>query len=397
MLPFVELGESGRDFLCDAIVSEITLALSQMREFFVIARQSSFAYKDRCVDAREAGAALGARYILDGVLQRSGRQLRLNIQLVDTSIGTVTMAQSFESDEDDILHMQVKIAQQVAGVILPSVRRQEIAAIQRMAPQELNAYGLVLSAFPKFWAHERDENLEAIRLFSDAINREPNFALAHGLKAWCHAQNTCYIWTDDPVAERAVALDHARTAAACRENDATALTAIGATYSMVTNDRTLARHFIDRSLAIDPCNAWAWMRDGWLRVLGNDPRTALDSFRKSEELSPLDPFLFNVYFGQALAWSLLGEVERAIELVCRGLKHGPAVNWAYRMLASFYAQAEDRDGMLRSLTRFREHYPGVTIAQLTASLPPIMVESNPSYMDMLRRAGIPEGRGPVGS
>jgi TolB-like protein len=298
ILPFVDISPSGNDFLADGLVNEITVALSQMREFFVIARQSAYAYKDRFIDAREAGAALGARYIIDGTVQRVEARVRLHVQLVDATTGTMIWARRFDSDCTDMLDLQLQVARQVAGAILPSVRNREIERTLRHPPGSLNAYGFVLRAYPKFWAHRRAESAEAIELLGAAIDLEPTFGLAHALKAWCHAQTVCYLWSETPETHRAAAIDHARIAAEHCGEDATALAAIGAAYSMVTRERELARHFIDCSLAIDPCNAWAWMRDGWLHVLGHDPKKGLESFAMAEGLSPLDPFMFNVYFGQ---------------------------------------------------------------------------------------------------
>lgn len=390
ILPFADLSGLSEDFFAEGLVNEITSALSQMRDFFVIARQSACAYKGRMIDARDVGRALGARYIVDGTVQRGKSKVLVNVQLVEAPTGTVIWAGRFENAHEELLDLQWNIAQRVAAAIQPSVRGREIKAHLRKPPEALDAYGLVLQAYPKFWSQRHEDNNEAIRLLDRATGQSPTLGIAHALKGWCHAQNICYLWTDRPEAERELALLHAKIAAEHCEDDATCMAGIGATLTMVSDQQSLARHFIDRSLSIDPCNAWAWMRDGWLHVLTGDPHKGLESLEKAEELSPLDPFLFNIYFGQAMAWSLLNEVERAIELVYRGMQCGPTATWAHRMLVSFYARTGDKALLQRSLTTFREYYPDVTMSRIRESLPPVMVESNAEYLEMLGRAGIPE-------
>ena len=323
-------------------------------------------------------------------MQRSKTKVLVNVQLVDAPSGTVIWARRFENAHEEYLDLQWNIARRVAGAILPSVRGREIKAHLRKPPQELDAYGLVLQAYPKFWSQRAAENDEAIRLLARATEQCPELGIAHALKGWCHAQNICYLWAHDPAPERELALHHAKIAAEHCEDDATCMVGIGATLTMVSSQQALARHFIDRSLSIDPCNAWAWMRDGWLHVLSGEAQMGLESLEKAEELSPFDPFLFNIYFGQAMAWSLLNEFDRAIELVYLGMQSGPTATWAHRMLVSFYARTGDKTHLEQSLTTFREHYPDITMSRIRESLPPAMVESNAEYLEMLCRAGIPE-------
>jgi TolB-like protein len=390
ILPFRELGCATEDFFAEGLINEVTSALSQMRDFFVIARQSAYAYKGRTIDARTVGRELGARYIVEGTVQRGKSKVLVNVQLVDAPSAMVVWAGRFENAYADSLDLQWNIARRIAGAILPSVRGREIKAHLRKPPEALDAYGLVLQAYPKFWSQRPEDNDEAIRLLGRATGQNPALGIAHALKGWCHAQCVCYLWATDAGTERELALHHAKVAAEYCEDDATCMVGIGATLTMVSNQQALARHFIDRSLSLDPCNAWAWMRDGWLRVLSGDAQKGLESLGKAEELSPLDPFLFNIYFGQAMAWSQLNEIERAIELVYRGMQCGPTATWANRMLVSFYARTGNTDLLNQSLAALRACYPDITISRIRDSLPPAMVENNPKYLEMLGSAGIPD-------
>jgi tetratricopeptide (TPR) repeat protein len=109
------------------------------------------------------------------------------------------------------------------------------------------------------------------------------------------------MWAADPAAERALALDMADRAAGLVGDHAPSLTAIGGAYAQAGSDVPLARTYLDRALALDPSNAWAWIRIGWIHVYLHEVEPALAAFDRAERLSPLDPFLHQITFGRASA------------------------------------------------------------------------------------------------
>lgn len=384
VLPFRHYGSGDHDLLADGIVNELTTTLTRMRAFLVVSRQSAYIYKDRIADARTVGRELGVAYIVDGTLQVVSSEILVHVQLVETNEGKVIWSDRFRDSISDMFALQELIARRIAGAVHPSIRSTEIERARRARPEDLGAYGLVMKGYPKFWTHTAESSAEAMALFDQAIALDPTYGHALALKAWCHAQRICYLWTDDIEEERRMALDCARRAEFCVEDDATALAALGATYTMISPEHGRARVLLSRCLEIDPCNAWGWMRMGWLHALSNEPRDALSCFDQIIRLSPMDPFLFNVHFGQALAWSSLSEYHRAIELVLKGIHLGRSVTWAYRMLAGYYALAGDTDKMAEAIMEFRRAYPDARYEQLFKSLPPVMVESNLRYLEGLR-------------
>ncbi|MET3139923.1 TolB-like protein/DNA-binding SARP family transcriptional activator [Undibacterium sp. GrIS 1.2] len=388
VLPFVQHGNSEHNFLVDGIVNELTTALSRMRAFIVMSRQSAYTYKERFVDARVVGKELGVSYIVDGTVQIVSSEMLVFVQLVETTNSEVVWSGRFRDNISDMFDLQEQIAQKIAAGIHPSIRKTEIERVRRAQPEHLDAYGLVMKGYPKFWLHTAESNAEAVILFDLAIAKDPTYGHALALKAWCHAQRTCYLWTNDAEAERRLALDSAHRAEACVGDDATALAALGATYTMVSAEQGRARILLNRCLEIDPCNAWGWMRLGWLHALSNEPREALASFEQSIQLSPMDPFKFNVYFGQALAWSSLNEYDRAIELVYKGIHLGHSVTWVYRMLACYYALAGNKMKMLEAVDEFRRVHPSATLEQIFKSLPPMMVETNLRYLEAMSDSGV---------
>lgn len=391
VMPFDDLSAGEDDYFADGIVEEITSALSRIREFFVIARQSAFTYKGRFVDVREVGRELGVRYVVEGTVRRGGDRVRISVHLVDAETRSQLWSGRFDGEAGDIFALQDTIASQVAGALHPSLRASEIENARRKAPDSLEAYDLVLRAYPHFWAHAKEDNRIAIRLLGQALERSPRYGVALAFMAWCHAQEAAYVWADDPVHERAEALRYADLAAAEVGDHATALIAIGAAHGMTTADQDRAVAYIERALAIDPNNAWGWTRLGWATALRRRPDEALGYFERSLALSPFDPLAFNVHFGMAMAWGIKGEYRRSVAFVEKGLRARPSAVWAYRMLASFHANAGNDAQAREAMRIFLQHYPHATVRLLKSAMPPSIIARDADYFAGLVRAGLPEG------
>ncbi len=391
VMPFDDLSAGEDDYFADGIVEEITSALSRIREFFVIARQSAFTYKGRFVDVREVGRELGVRYVVEGTVRRGGDRVRISVHLVDAETRSQLWSGRFDGEAGDIFALQDTIASQVAGALHPSLRASEIENARRKAPDSLEAYDLVLRAYPHFWAHAKDDNRTAIRLLDQALERSPRYGVALAFAAWCHAQEAAYVWADDPARERALALGFADAAATEVGDHATALIAIGAAHGLTSIDQDRAVAYIERALAIDPNNAWGWARLGWATALRRQPDEALGYFERSLGLSPFDPLAFNVHFGMAMAWAIKGEYRKAVALVEKGLRARPTAVWAYRMLASFHASAGNDLQAREAMRMFMQHYPNATVSLLRSAMPPSIIARDEAYFAGLIRAGLPPG------
>ncbi|WP_425051942.1 BTAD domain-containing putative transcriptional regulator [Psychromarinibacter sp. S121] len=391
VLPFDELSGGAGDMFADGIVEEITGALSHVQAFRVIARQSAFALKGEALDVQETARRLRADYLVEGSVRRSGDRVRIAVQLVGGETGETLWSERYDDRMDDLFDLQDRIAAHVAGQLSPSLRRAEILRARSFRPEDRSAYDLVLTALPHFWAHQKDENARAVALLNAALERDPDYAPALAYKAWALAQQPSYMWSDDPDSDHRAALTTARAALERVGDHAPSLVAIGAAITLSSGEVRLAERIIDRALTIDPNNAWGLMRRGWLYTYIDRAADALDVFDRAEELSPLDPFRFNIFFGQAVAVRVLGRYEEAIRLIHEGMHANPGCTWVYRVLAGVYklmGRDADSDAALEKLL---EHYPHLTARYLMNCIPPSARDFQPDYVDALRRLGLPEG------
>lgn len=390
VLPFDNLSGEADEYFVDGMVEEITAALSRVREFFVIARQSAFAYKGRFVDVREVGRELGVSYVVEGTVRRGGERLRISVQLVDTGTRTQLWSERYEGVSTDVFEFQDRIAAQVAGAIQPAVRHAEIELAKRRPPASLRAYDLVMRAYPKLWGHNRAANDEAITLLQDAIRSDSTYGRAHALLAWCHAVKATYVWAAAPEAEHAMALAAVEAASAAIEDDPTALTAAGAAVSLC-GDQERATAFFERALAHDPNNAWAWTRFGWTAIYRDELDRARERFERAMALSPVDPFAFNMRMGVACALAFAGDLSQGLAIAREVINRHPDVTWCYRQLAAWSALAGDLATARWAAEKLLAAQPDFTIARYGAL--PIFRNSRHHRDTMvhgLQLAGLPE-------
>jgi len=195
VLPFANMSnDPEQEYFADGIAEDITTALSHIKQWFVVARNSSFAYKGRNVDVREIAKELGVRYVLEGSVRRGGNRLRITGQLIEADTGTHMWTDRFDGDLDDVFALQDKITESVVGAIEPSLRRAEIERSKRKPPENVRAYDLYLRALPHLYAMRPDDNEQALTLLHKAIELDPNYAPALAFLAWGYEQRLVRDW-----------------------------------------------------------------------------------------------------------------------------------------------------------------------------------------------------------
>jgi len=312
VLPFTNMSDDpAREYFADGMTEELITELSRMRWLFVIARNSTFAYKGRVVEVKQVGTELGVRYVLEGSLREADDRLRISVQLIDAGSGDHLWADRFDDKLDNIFDLQDRVATRVATAIQPKLEHAESERAKRKPPAHLNAYDFYLRGIASFGQYTQGSNEEALCFFLRAIEIDPKFAAAYGMAAQCYGRRHWNRWMQSRSKEVAEAVRLARMAIDLGSDDPDALWSGGGILHTLGGDPEAGIVFIERSCALNPNLAQAWAAAGWVRIRMRDPEPAIAHLAKAMRLSPLDRRMFSWHRGTALAHFFAGRNEEA--------------------------------------------------------------------------------------
>ena len=306
VLPFENMsGDLDQEYFTDGVVEDIITGLSRIKWLFVIARNSSFAYKHKAVDVRQVGRELGVRYVVEGGVRRVGSRLRVTAQLVEAETGRHLWADKYDGALEDVFEFQDRITERFVGVVEPSIRKSEIDRSRRKRPENLDAYDLVLRAMPYLQARMPDQGRIAIPFLQKALSLDPDYPAAHSHLAWCH--ESCFSRGGYDEADKIAALFHARTAIASDTDDASALAVAGWVVIVLSPERELAVAAIERALSVNPSCATAHYFAALVNSFANNPIATAFHANQALRLSPYDPSAFEAHL--ALGMVAVGQSQ----------------------------------------------------------------------------------------
>jgi len=365
VLPFQNMsGDPEQEYFADGMVEDIITGLSRFRWLFVIARNSSFTYKGKAVDVKQVGRELGVRYLLEGSVRKSANRVRIAAQLIDVSSGTHLWADRFEGTVEDVFELQDQMTARVVWVIAPRLQQAEIERARRKPTESLDAYDLYLRGLANFYKWTREGNDEALSLFYQAIERDPDYPAAYAAAADCFSRRKGFGWVIDREQEAADARRLALRAVQLGKDDATVLCVAGWALAYVVGDLDDGAAFLDRALLINPNLAWGWGTGGYVKVLLGEPDRAVERFAHAMRLTPLDPNTFVMQQGMAHAHFFAGRYDEALIWARMALRELPDYHGALRIGAASCALAGRDEEAKRLMARLLEIDPALRVSNL---------------------------------
>lgn len=390
VLPFVNLsGDPAQEYFVDGIVDDIISALSHKRWLFVIARNSSFAYKGRAVDVKQVGQELGVRYILEGSLRSAGERIRITGQLVDAATGATIWSERFDSTLSDIFELQDQITASVVGILVPHLERAEIERARQKPTDSLDAYDYYLRGVWTFRKDCRHAITAAQPLFEQAIQRDPEFASAYAMAAGCYSWRKLSRWMTDPQREITEGTRLARSAIELGQNDAVALATGAHALAHLAGDLDGSIALLDRALVLDPNLAFGWYLSGFLRIWRGEPEDAIGQLARAMRLNPLSSDMHRMEVGTAMAHLLAGHKEEALLWADKATRALPDRALPIAILAAIYVQAGQYDCGATLLQRLHQVDHAPRLSELTDWLPFQRTKDFDMFSTALRAAGLP--------
>jgi adenylate cyclase len=387
VLPFTNMGgDVEQDYFADGIVEDIITGLARIKWLFVIARNSSFAYKGRSVDVKQAGRELGVRYILEGSVRKASSRVRVSGQLVEADTGRHVWADRYDRTLDDVFALQDELTMSVVAAVEPSVRQAEIERVKRKRPDSFDAYDLVLRAIPDVYPAMPEGAAKALPLLERALSMEPDYALAHGFASWAH--EIVFARGGGREENRLGTIRHAHAAIAHGRDDAVALSLGGFGLGMVAHDRQAARQAFEAALALSPSCALTYMFGGVVMVLAGNPDRGIEWGERALRLSPFDPMSYVPWFSITLGHFQRGEYEAAAEAAQKVFQANPYWSSAHLLLAATHAKLVRHDAAKSAAARVLELEPDFTISGWCAAFDvhPSLAEP---FSEALIAAGLP--------
>ncbi|HVI89443.1 MAG TPA: adenylate/guanylate cyclase domain-containing protein [Dongiaceae bacterium] len=387
VLPFANMsGDIEQDYFADGMAEDIITGLARIKWLFVIARNSSFVYKGRSVDVKQAGRELGVRYILEGSVRKAANRVRVTGQVVEAESGRHIWAERYDRTVDDVFSLQDELTMSVVAAIEPSLLQAEIERVRRKRPDNLDAYDLLLRAVPHVYPAMPDGAVIALPLLESALGLEPDYAAAHGFAAWCH--EILFLRGGAHEEDRVGAIHHAHLAIAHGRDDAIALTLGGFVMGMVGHDHEAAYRAFDAALALSPSCSLAYCFGSVVMAVGGNADRAIEWGERALRLSPFDP----MYYGPCLAITLShfqrGDYDAAMEAARRTFQANPNWSFSHLALAATQARLGRLDAAKASAARLLELEPGFGIGRVCAAAG-FNTALAASLSEALRLAGLP--------
>jgi adenylate cyclase len=323
VLAFTNMGgDPEQGYFADGIAEDLITALSRLRWLFVIARNSTFVFKDQAVDVTQIGRRLGVRYVLEGSIRKAGARVRITGQLIEAATGAHIWAERYDRNLTDIFDVQDEIAQSVVAAIEPTLRKAEIERVQRKRPDDLNAYDLYLQALAHMYEQRPESRAAALELIDRALKIAPKYAEAHGVAAWCYFARS--LWEGSlPEPHRDAMLRHARAVQELQTDDATTLAHAAIALALVTRDYEAALEMIDRAIMLNPSSAHAHGHGSVINTWAGRYDRSIALSERALRLSPFDPLSVMPLAGRAGAHMMKGEHEEAVLWTRRALQIYP--------------------------------------------------------------------------
>jgi adenylate cyclase len=382
VLPFQNIsGDPEQGYFADGMVEEIITALSRIRWLFVIARNSSFAYKGRSPDVKQVGRELGVRYVLEGSVRKAGQRVRITGQLIDAQTGTHLWADRFDGSLEDVFELQDRVAVSVAGVIEPALRAAEMRRSITKPTTDLDAYDFYLRGLEIFYPIRKEGIFEALALLEQAITIDPRYGPALSWAAICHFWLVRNSWAEEPEENRRKGVDLARRALQAGENDPLVLVNAAEVLAGFGEDIGAMTALVDRALAINPSYARGWFFSCMLRNWAGQPDLAMEHLVTSLRLSPLErsvtPMLAmgSIYFFKR-------QFDEAASKLLLSIQDHPGHPSSYRFLAACYAHMGRLDEAHATIARLR----AITSQVVPSVLPWRRSEDRELFLSGLRLA-----------
>ncbi|HUO62436.1 MAG TPA: adenylate/guanylate cyclase domain-containing protein [Terriglobales bacterium] len=400
VLPFDNMsGDAEQAYFADGVTEDLITDLSKVAGLFVIARNSTFAYKGKAKDIREVARALGVRYVLEGSVRRSGGDIRVNAQLIDATTGGHVWAERYDGDMKNIFGLQDKVTKSVVSALAVELTKEDRERVARRETENAEAYDVFLKGWQHYLRQTPEDFRTAIVHFKKATELDPKYGRAYAaLAATYWAANTRY-WSEalglprqhegQFQAEQFLAKAMLHPTPLAHE--------VASAMALYAQQHDDAVSEAKKAVAADPNDADGYVALAGALTFSGKPREALESVERAIRLNPHSPSYYLYQLG--LAQFGLNRLDEAAASLEKALALNPEDYWSQRLLLSIYGLLGRREKATKLVDEIKKaserkgryaYQDPITIRGITYWYPFAARADAERFADGLRKAGVPD-------
>ena len=389
VMPFTNLsGDPDQEYFADGVAEDIIMALSNIRQFLVMARNASFSFKSAAIDTQAIAEKLGVRYILEGSVRRAGKRLRIAAQLIDGRTGNHLWADRYDRDLEDVFAVQDEITRTVVGAIQPELTRAEQERGRLKPPESMDAWDCYQRGVWHTYRRTKADLAQARDLFNRAITLDPNMSQAYaGLVEACFFQ-VADATVDDKRDAITEAIAAGQMAIDLDSRDALAHYALGRAYTIANRHEDAAPYLIE-AINLNPSMARAHYALGFALVNSGRPAQGVSPLETALQLSPHDPTAGQFMVQISRAHLFLGQFEEALKWAREALRQ-PNIIWTrWTALISVLGHLGRMEEASRAIEALQNFKPEVDFSFVERAEISVMTDepTRELFLEGLRKAG----------
>lgn len=386
VLPLKNLSnDKEQDYFSDGMTADLITDLSKLPQLSVIARNSVFAYRNRDMDVRKVGEELGAKYVVEGSVRKSGERVRISVRLIDASNGYNLWAERFDGRLDDVFALQDRVAAEIVESLEVTLTESERAQLMHKYTSSVEAYDYFLKGWQYFWLLSKEGNLAARESYLKAIGLDSRFARAYANLALTYSYEYLNGWSENTDETLRIANEYASKAFEMDNTLPQVYWALGVT-QVYSRDYSRALETAKKAIELNPNYADGYGLLATVLNYAGKPRQALEAITIAMRLNPRYPSIYQLMRGEMYFNSQ--DYENAINDFRIALDINPEAQEARLWLAAAYVYTGNTDEAGWQIDQVRVLDPELTLARFERVIPLKDPVQRKQLVDGLARAGL---------
>ena len=394
VLPFKNMsGDEEQEYFSDGISEDIITELSRFHDLFVIARHSSFTFKNQAMDVADIGQKLGVQYLVEGSIRKSAGRVRITAQLIEVATGSHIWADRYDRELEDIFAVQDEVVRTITATLVGKVGIAHRDRAQSKLPSNMDAYDWFAQGRELYGTTTLDDNSKAIEMFEKAVALDPGFAAAYALLAQTHLRDWITFWEEIPEQSYQRVWANARKSIELDDTDSVTQASIGYAY-LFNGDHDQAYVHLNRALELNPGDTDALIFMSRLEMLSGKPDLAIERITEANRFNPFGRYNWSLgtayyvmrRYDEAKLKLQAIHSPAAIMLIWLAAVHAQAgeIEKAKDLAAKFIANAEGKLNVLEA------PLPTSWLGFVAERWPFKLQEDMDHLLEGMLKAGVPE-------